>query len=59
MIRAAQRVIFCFDHTKLGRQSVSPLCDLDSVDVIVTDAAASPDVVAQLRSAGAEVVIAR
>src|ERR1041385_5292104 len=40
MIAAAQKVIFCFDHTKLGRQSVSPLCGLDSVDVIVTDSAA-------------------
>src|SRR5438477_9971587 len=29
MINAAQKVIFCFDHTKLGRQSVSPLCGLD------------------------------
>src|SRR5262245_17111153 len=30
MIQAAQRVIFCFDHTKLGRRSVSQLCELDS-----------------------------
>src|SRR6266699_1332832 len=32
MIRAAQKVIFCFDHTKFGRQSVLPLCGLDDVD---------------------------
>src|SRR5438445_7181869 len=36
MINAAQKVIFCVDHTKFGRQSVSPLCGLDCVDTIVT-----------------------
>src|SRR5208283_665536 len=29
MIRAAQRVIFCFDSTKFGRRSVSALCGLE------------------------------
>src|SRR6266705_3223900 len=37
MIRAVHKVIFCLDHTKFGRQSVLPLCDLECVDVIVTD----------------------
>src|SRR6478735_6713934 len=45
MIKAAQKVIFCFDHTKLGRRSVSPLCGLDCVDVIVTDAGAPQELV--------------
>ena len=58
MINAAQKVIFCFDHTKLGRQSVSPLCDLDAVDVIVTDSAAPMDIVEALRRKGVEVVVA-
>src|SRR5215471_14692874 len=40
MINAAQKVIFCFDHTKFGRRSVLPLCDLDCIDTIVTDSAA-------------------
>src|SRR5205085_4836222 len=34
MIKGAKKVIFCFDHTKLGRQSVLPLCGLDVIDVI-------------------------
>ncbi len=58
MIRAAQRVIFCFDSTKLGRRSVSFLCDLDCIDTIVTDQAAPPDLVEALRSRGLQVVIA-
>src|SRR5206468_7828099 len=58
MIKAAKKVIFCFDHTKLGRQSVSPLCDLDCVDTIVTDSAAPPDLVQALRARGLEVIVA-
>src|SRR3989442_6233540 len=59
MIAAAQKVIFCFDHTKLGRQSVSPLCGLDCVDVIVTDSAAPAELVHALRAREIEVVVAR
>jgi DeoR/GlpR family transcriptional regulator of sugar metabolism len=58
MINAAKKVIFCFDHTKFGRQSVSPLCDLDCVDAIVTDYAAPADLVAALRTRGLDVIVA-
>jgi DeoR family transcriptional regulator, fructose operon transcriptional repressor len=58
MINAAQRVIFCLDHTKFGRQSVSPLCGLDCVDTIVTDAGAPMGLVEDLRSRGIEMVVA-
>lgn len=58
MIQAAQKVIFCFDHTKLGRQSVLPLCGLDAVDTIVTDSGAPPELVEALRVREIEVVIA-
>lgn len=56
MIEAAQKVIFCFDHTKFGRRSVLPLCGLDCVDVVVTDAAAPADLVEELRRNGIEMV---
>jgi DeoR/GlpR family transcriptional regulator of sugar metabolism len=58
MIKAAQKVIFCFDHTKLGRQSVSALCDLDCIDTIVTDHAAPVEIVESLRSRNVEVIVA-
>jgi DeoR/GlpR family transcriptional regulator of sugar metabolism len=51
-------VIFCLDHTKFGRRSVTFLCDLESVDAVVTDAAAPADLVEQLRGKGVEVVVA-
>lgn len=58
MIRAAQRVIFCFDSTKLGRRSVSALCGLERVHTIVTDQGAPDDLVRALRERGIEVVLA-
>jgi DeoR/GlpR family transcriptional regulator of sugar metabolism len=58
MIEGAQKVIFCFDHTKFGRKSVLPLCDLECVDVVVADAAAPPDLVEELRKRQIQVVIA-
>lgn len=58
MLKAAQKIIFCLDHTKFGRQSVSQLCNLDAVDTIVTDSRAPQKIVASLRKRGVEVVIA-
>ena len=58
MIRAAQRVIFCFDSTKLGRRSVSMLCGLESVQTLVTDSGAPEELIRQLRDRGLEVVVA-
>ena len=58
MIAAARRVIFCLDHTKFGRRSVSFLCPLDEVDVVVTDARAPADLVASLRDRRIEVILA-
>src|SRR6266404_2631503 len=58
MIHAAQKVIFCFDHTKFGRQSVSPLCELDCVDTIVTDSSAPQELVEAFRARQLEVIVA-
>ncbi|MGN6555285.1 MAG: DeoR/GlpR family DNA-binding transcription regulator [Verrucomicrobiota bacterium] len=59
MINAAQRVIFCFDHTKFGRQSVLALCGLECIDTIVTDSAAPMALVEQFRAKGIEVIVAQ
>jgi len=58
MLKSAQRIIFCLDHTKFNRRSVSPLCELNVVDTIVTDAQAPADLVDQLKQTDIEVVVA-
>jgi DeoR/GlpR family transcriptional regulator of sugar metabolism len=58
MIHAARKVIFCLDHTKLGRQSITHLCGLDAIDTIVTDAAAPAELLKAFRKQKIEVVIA-
>lgn len=58
MLRAARKVIFCLDHTKFGRQSLSPLCGLDAIDVIVTDDQAPTGMVEALRNHGIQVILA-
>ena len=58
MINAVEHVIFCLDHTKFGRKSMSFLCDLDCIDVIVTNQGAPEELVAALREKGLEVIVA-
>ena len=58
MLKTAQKIIFCLDHSKFGRQSVSPLCGLEMVDTIVTDSLAPAELVAGLRERGVEVIVA-
>ncbi len=59
MMRAAAKVIFCLDHTKFGRKSVSSLCDLEPIDIIVTDSQAPRELVQQLRRKKIEVIVAK
>jgi DeoR/GlpR family transcriptional regulator of sugar metabolism len=58
MIAAVGKVILCVDHTKLGRQSISHLCGLDSLDTIITDRGAPAEMVKALRKRNLEVILA-
>ena len=59
MMRAARRVIFCLDHTKFARKSITPLGALEGIHAIVTDEQAPEELVQLLRGRGIEVVVAR
>jgi DeoR family fructose operon transcriptional repressor len=59
MINAARRVIFCIDSSKFGRQSISKLCDLDIIDVVVTDPAAPESFLELLRNRNVHVTVAK
>lgn len=58
MIRGAQKIILCLDHSKFGRKSMIQLCGLEEVDTIVTDSQAPAELVDALRAKGIEVVVA-
>ncbi|MBE7500662.1 MAG: DeoR/GlpR transcriptional regulator [Verrucomicrobiales bacterium] len=58
MMRAAGRVIFCLDHTKFGRKSLSAVCPLEGLHAIVTDEGAPADLIEALRGRGLQVVVA-
>jgi DeoR family transcriptional regulator, aga operon transcriptional repressor len=58
LVRRAARVIVVADHTKLGQVKFAKICDLAAVDVLLTDAGASDEIVSAFRSAGVEVRLA-
>ncbi|MHB8332467.1 MAG: DeoR/GlpR family DNA-binding transcription regulator, partial [Candidatus Dormibacteria bacterium] len=55
---SARRVVVLADASKLGRVGFTPIVPLDAVNVLVTDERADPDIVAQIRAAGIEVLLA-
>lgn len=54
----ARRVVVVADSSKLGRQGLTPIIPLAKVDVLVTDAAADPELIDEIRAAGVEVRLA-
>jgi DeoR/GlpR family transcriptional regulator of sugar metabolism len=58
MATRARRVVALADSSKLGRSGFTTIVPLSQVDVLVTDAAAPPDMLAQIRAAGVEVIVA-
>jgi DeoR family transcriptional regulator, fructose operon transcriptional repressor len=59
MLAAAEKVIFCLDHSKFGRKSMARVCGLEEVHCIVTDSRAPVDLVEGLRDRGIDVVVAQ
>ena len=59
MIRAGQRVVVLADSSKLGREHLVRFASPEDVDVLVTDADADPDTVAEFEARGIEVLVAR
>ncbi|MFP4281568.1 MAG: DeoR/GlpR family DNA-binding transcription regulator [Opitutales bacterium] len=57
MMNSAQRVIFCLDHTKIGRSSFAPLCGWERVDTLVTNEEAEGRILEAIRARGVRVVV--
>jgi DeoR/GlpR family transcriptional regulator of sugar metabolism len=57
-IHSADRVALLCDASKFERRALARICELNVVDVLVTDQAPPPRLAAALRSAGVEVKVA-
>ena len=57
MINAAQKVVVLADSSKFGRRGFSKICDLESVDRIITDSNIQPLYLDRLRERGIEVTV--
>ena len=53
--RSAQRVIAVADSSKLGRVAFGHVCDLDEIDIVLTDAGANQQRVEELRAMGVDI----
>lgn len=58
IIRAASRVVFLADHSKLKHIATARIIGIDEADLLITDNKASAETVRELRAAGLEVVVA-
>lgn len=58
MIASAARCVVLADSTKLGVRTLAPICHLEQVDVLVTDAGADADDLHVIRARGVDVVVA-
>ena len=57
MIDAAQKVVVLADSSKFGRRGFSKICDLEAVDLIITDSGVQPLYLERLRERGIEVTV--
>lgn len=56
MIRQSRRPYVLADATKLGKVAVRHVCQLAAVEAVITDSAADPDLLHEMRTAGTEVL---
>ncbi len=55
MVKAARRRIVVATGEKVGETSLAPLCSIDDVTMLITDASADPDSIEELRRADLEI----
>ena len=55
MVGPAREVFAIIDHTKWGRASFATFCRTERITCVISDAGASPDMVAELRASGIDV----
>ena len=58
MVQQAKRTVVVIDSSKLGTVGFSRICRVEEVSAVLTDSEAQPAMVARLRDAGVEVLLA-
>jgi DeoR/GlpR family transcriptional regulator of sugar metabolism len=59
MIERSERLLLLADGTKLGAHAMAHVAAVTAISTLVTDEGAPPDVLADLRTAGVEVIVAK
>ena len=59
MMQAASQVVVLADSSKFGQRGFGRICSLEDIDVIVTDAGISEQMVAMVEEAGVDLIVAR
>lgn len=57
MVRAGRETILVADHSKFDKLGLSFVCDIEDVDMIITDSGVQPEIAAELRERGLVVKI--
>jgi DeoR family transcriptional regulator of aga operon len=58
MLLAARRRVIVADGSKVGEVELAKVCDIEEVSLLITDATADPEVVAEIAAAGCRVELA-
>jgi DeoR/GlpR family transcriptional regulator of sugar metabolism len=58
MMRCADEVTVLADHTKFGRQALAHLCELEAIDVLITDRGTSSEQRRLVDDAGVRLIVA-
>lgn len=58
MMRCADEVVVVADHTKLGRQALAFLCELEAIDTLIVDAGVTDEQRALVEGAGVKLIVA-
>lgn len=59
MMESAQKTIVLADSSKFGRRGFAKICNMEDVDIIITDAGISPQNAAAVEALGIELIIAQ
>lgn len=59
LIAAAERVFVVADHSKFGKRALVRACDIEAIDMLITDKEPPPDLARKLEQAGVVVEVAR